>query len=182
MVRTSRNAGDQPDTDEVRRLLNEPNFEGAPNAIDDLQKRIVDRLLIEALLIIVQKHQICVNTFKTGHQFIAGLIDGPFIPKEYGGDGSWTNTHYYGRAVDIFEVDHKAVQSNGLSENVLDVGKILASIQKEKRPDQVIGPTAWTQALEKTNGDDGWLVVDEWQTRLHEDHLHIGYETEAQEG
>ncbi len=81
MVRTSRNAGDQPDTDEVRRLLNEPNFEGAPNAIDDLQEGIVDRLLIEALLTIVQKHQICVNTFKTGHQFIAGVIDGPFIPK-----------------------------------------------------------------------------------------------------
>ena len=74
------------------------------------------------------------------------------------------------------------MQSNGLSENVLDVGKILASIQKEKRPDQVIGPTAWTQALEKTNGDDGWLVGDEWQTRLHDDHLHIGYETETQEG
>lgn len=87
--------------------------------------------------------------------------------------GGLPNTHYYGRAADIRLVDGKPVQGNGADPDVVDVGEILASIPPGQRPDQIIGPPDWTEALDRSR-EAGW-ILDEDQLELHEDHLHLGY-------
>ena len=87
------------------------------------------------------------------------------------------NTHYYGRAADIRRVDGKPVRDNGADRNVLDVGRALANIPPQQRPDQIIGPSSWTEALGRSSRE-GWILDDD-QLELHEDHLHIGYLSEG---
>jgi hypothetical protein len=45
------------------------------------------------------------------------------------------------------------------------------------RPDQIIGPQSWAEALDRLH-EEGW-ILDEDQLELHEEHLHIGYRTEG---
>jgi hypothetical protein len=91
--------------------------------------------------------------------------------------GGLPNIHYYGRAADIRQVNGKRVRGNGADPNVLEVGEILASIPSQERPDQIIGPPDWTEALGRSLSE-GW-ILDEDQLELHEEHLHIGYRTEG---
>jgi hypothetical protein len=74
-------------------------------------------------------------------------------------------------------VNGKRVRGNGADPNVLEVGEILASIPSQERPDQIIGPPDWTEALGRSLSE-GW-ILDEDQLELHEEHLHIGYRTEG---
>jgi hypothetical protein len=50
------------------------------------------------------------------------------------------NTHYYGRAADIREVNGKPIRNNGDDPHVLGIGEALAGIPPNQRPDQIIGP------------------------------------------
>ena len=158
---------------EARELLKSPNFGATPQAAGDLERGVVDRRLVAALSTLTEKHRICVQAFKKGHYFVPGVPDGPRIPEGYGKAGGLPNTHYYGRAADVWWVDGKPVEGNATDQEVLKVGNILAVIPPVKRPDQIIGPAEWSGAL-GYGRDDGWVLAPD-QLRLHEDHIHIGY-------
>ncbi len=74
------------------------------------------------------------------------------------------------------QVDGKSIRGNGADPDLVDVGETLAGIPPQQRPDQIIGPPDWTEALGRSQ-DEGW-ILDEDQLELHEDHIHIGYRTE----
>jgi hypothetical protein len=158
---------------EARELLDNPNFGASPEAVGDLEAGIVDGRLVAALGAVAEEHMICVDAFKEGHYFLPGVPEGPLIPEGYGEAGGLPNTHYYGRAADIRWVDGESVRGNGTDPAVLGVGEVLLRLPPESRPDQVIGPPSWTEALGATR-EEGW-VLDEEQTDLHEGHIHLGY-------
>ena len=157
----------------AKELLETYNFEASPKAVGDLKAGAVDERLVTTLQAVARKNRICVDAFKTGHSFLPGIPDGPLIPDGYGEAGGLPNTHYYGRAADIQRVDGKPVQGNGTDPEVLAVGEAIASIPPQERPDQIIGPESWAEALGRSN-EEGW-ILDEDQLKLHEDHLHVGY-------
>jgi hypothetical protein len=158
---------------EARELLKSPNFGATPQAAGDLERGDVDRRLVAALGTLSEKHRICVQAFKKGHFFLPGVPDGPRIPEGYGEAGGLPNTHFFGRAADIWWVDGKPVEGNAADPEVLKVGRLLAGIPRGERPDQIIGPPAWSKAL-GYGREDGWVLAPD-QLKLHEDHIHIGY-------
>ena len=172
---------ESPDADSpqnnAQRLLTTPNFGAAPEAASDLEAGIVDERLQATLLTLTEEHSICVQTFKTGHRFLPGVEDGPTIPEGYGGAGGLPNTHYFGRATDVYWIDGEPVEGNGTKPAVLDVGQMLANMQPQQRPDQIIGPPNWTRRL-GYEWASGWVISQD-QLDLHEDHLHIGYQDES---
>ncbi|MGB3633979.1 MAG: hypothetical protein WA982_08055 [Rubrobacteraceae bacterium] len=168
---------DTPPTNDTQRLLSNPDFGATPEATGDLEAGIVDGRLIATLMTVTEEHSICVQTFKEGHRFLPNTEDGPKIPEGYGGAGGLPNTHYFGRATDIYYIDGEPIQDNGTNPAVLEVGRTLANLPPERRPDQIIGPPDWTQRL-GYEWASGWVISQE-QLDLHEDHLHIGYRDES---
>jgi hypothetical protein len=158
---------------EVRKLLEDHNFGATPQAVRDLERGVVDQRLIATLLILTREHRICVQTFKEGHHFLPGVPDGPRIPEGYGKAGGLPNTHFYGRAADVWWVDGMPVEGNARDPEILDVGEILAGIPPGRRPDQIIGPPRWVDAL-GYGRQKGWVLSPD-QLELHKDHIHIGY-------
>ena len=154
-------------------MLESRNFGATPQAAGDLERGIVDGRLVDALGELTKKHRICVQAFKKGHYFLPGIPDGPRIPEGYGEAGGLPNTHYFGRAADIWWVDGEPVEGNATDQEVLKVGRLLAGIPRGKRPDQVIGPPGWSRTL-GYGREEGWVLAPD-QLRLHEDHIHIGY-------
>lgn len=163
----------KPGSGRAEDLLADPDCKFSDVARADLEAGIVDEYLISTLQAVCRKHSISVNVFKTGHTFGPGLEEGPEIPVGYGNAGGYPNTHYFGRAADIWEVDGKPVEGNGADPAVVSVGRILAGLPTENRPDVVIGPDAWNQVL-GYGPEQGW-VIDQDQVALHADHLHVGY-------
>lgn len=167
---------EEPVRPEVRELLDDPNFGASSQAAQDLEAGIVDPRVVGALKAVAAEHEICVDVFKTGHYFIEGVEDGPVIPDGYGEAGGLPNTHYFGRAADIWDVDGKPVEGNGDDPDVQNVGWILAGLPPEQRPDQIIGPSAWNERLDRSRRE-GWILEQD-QIELHEDHIHIGFREE----
>ena len=157
----------------VRKLLANEDFGASGDAAEDLRSGVVDPRLVAALRTVADEHRICVDVFKEGHFFIEGVEDGPRIPDGYGRAGGLPNTHFFGRAADIRYVDGEPVEGNGSSPEVLDVGRVLASIPAPERPDQIIGPESWAEALGRST-EEGW-ILDEDQLERHKDHIHLGY-------
>jgi hypothetical protein len=158
---------------EAKELLENPNFEASSKAIGDLKAGIVDERLVTTLQAITQEHRVCVDAFKEGHYFLPGVPDGPLIPDSYGSAGGLPNSHYYGRAVDIRRVNGKSVSGNGTDPYVLDIGEIISRVPPQERPDQIIGPESWAEALGRSS-EEGW-ILDEDQLERHKDHIHLGY-------
>jgi hypothetical protein len=158
---------------EAKELLETRNFEASPKAIGDLKAGIVDERLVTTLQTITEEHRVCVDAFKEGHYFLPGVPDGPLIPASYGDAGGLPNSHYYGRAVDVRRVNGKSVRGNGTDPDVLDIGEIISRIPPQERPDQIIGPESWAEALGRS-GEEGW-ILDEDQIERHENHIHLGY-------
>lgn len=161
-------------------LMKNPNFQGTQEALDDLQAGIVDERMIATLQAIAKEHQIFIWAFKTGHYLAPGVPEGPTIPPEYSGTAAGApNTHYFGRAADIEVVDGINLREggHGSDEPVLDVGRILAGLSPQARPDVIIGPAAWTGTLGYPR-EAGW-IQDADQLAYHEDHLHLGYWSES---
>jgi hypothetical protein len=159
-------------------LLETRNFEASQRAIGDLRDGAVDERLVTTLQTVAEEHRICVDAFKEGHYFLPGVEDGPLIPEGYGKAGGLPNTHYHGRAADIRRVNGRPVRGNGADPEVLDVGRTLANIPPQQRPDQIIGPRGWTEALDRSRRE-GWILEND-QLALHEDHLHLGYTSEGE--
>jgi hypothetical protein len=162
---------------EAKELLGTRNFEASPKAVGDLREGIVDERLVATLQTVTKEHRICVDAFKEGHYFLPSIADGPRIPEGYGKAGGLPNTHYYGRAADIRRVDGRPVQGNGDDPDILDVGRTIAGIPSQQRPDQIIGPKSWVEALDHSRGE-GWILDDD-QLALHDDHLHLGYTSDS---
>ena len=164
---------DEPADTTAGRLLESPSFGATPQAAQDLEAGVVDERLVAALDTVAAEHRVCVEAFKEGHYFEPGVPDGPRIPEGYGEAGGLPNTHYFGRAADVWWVDGKPVEGNATDPEVLDIGRVLAEIPARRRPDQIIGPAAWANAL-GYGRERGW-VLERDQLELHEDHLHLGY-------
>jgi hypothetical protein len=81
----------RPGSIEARELLKSPNFGATPQAADDLKRGVADKRLAAALGMLTEKHRICVDTFKKGHFFLQGVLDGPRIPEGYGKAGGLLN-------------------------------------------------------------------------------------------
>jgi hypothetical protein len=160
-------------TGETRKLLETRNFEASRKAIEDLKGGIVDERLVIALQAVTEEHRVCVDAFKEGHYFLPRVPDGPLIPDNYGEAGGLPNTHYYGRAADIRRINGKPVRGNGTEPDTLNIGEVIAGIPLQERPDQIIGPENWTEALRRSR-EEGW-ILDEDQLERHEDHIHLGY-------
>ena len=158
---------------EAKELLETRNFEASSKAIGDLKAGIVDERLVTTLQAITEEHRVCVDAFKEGHYFLPGVPDGPLIPDSYGASGGLPNSHYYGRAVDVRRVNGKFVSGNGADPDVLDIGEIISRVPPQERPDQIIGPESWAEALGRSS-EEGW-ILDEDQLERHEDHIHLGY-------
>ena len=169
--------GAGPGRSEVRNLLKNPNFGATPQAVRDLERGVVDRRLVATLRGLTREHRICVQVFKEGHRFLPGIEDGPRIPEGYGKAGGLRNTHYFGRAADVWWVDGKPIEGNATDPGILEIGKILAGIPRYRRPDQIIGPPKWTGAL-GYGYQKGWVLAPD-QLELHKDHIHIGYVNDA---
>ncbi|MBA2442241.1 MAG: hypothetical protein H0V53_07540 [Rubrobacter sp.] len=138
---------------------------------------MVDERLVSALLAVSEDHGICVDAFKEGHYFLPGVEDGPEIPEGYGEAGGLPNTHYFGRAADIRWVKGEAVGDRATDPGVLGIGETLRGLPPGERPDQIIGPPAWTETL-GYDYEEGW-VPDEDQVELHDGHLHVGYTSQT---
>jgi len=164
---------DGPTGGAAGRLLENPAFGATPEAARDLEAGVVDERLVAALRTVAGEHRVCVEAFKEGHYFEPGVPDGPRIPEGYGEAGGLPNTHYFGRAADVWWVDGKPVEGNATDPEVLDIGRVLAEVPPQRRPDQIIGPPGWTRAL-GYGRERGW-VLERDQLELHEDHLHLGY-------
>ncbi len=160
-------------TGETRELLETRNFGASRNAIGDLKGGVVDERLVTTLQAVTEEHRVCVDAFKEGHYFLPGVPDGPLIPDSYGEAGGLPNSHYYGRAVDIRRVNDKPVRGNGTDSDVLNIGEIISRLPPQERPDQIIGPENWAEALGRSS-EEGW-ILDEDQLERHEDHIHLGY-------
>jgi hypothetical protein len=158
---------------EAKELLETRNFEASPKSIGDLKTGIVDERLVTTLQAITEEHRVCVDAFKEGHYFLPEVEDGPLIPDSYGDAGGLPNSHYYGRAVDIRRVNDKPVRGNGTDPDVLDIGEIISRLPPQERPDQIIGPENWAEALGHSS-EEGW-ILDEDQLERHKDHIHLGY-------
>ena len=157
----------------VRKLRESADFGATPQAVRDLERGVVDQRLVATLRALTKEHRVCVQAFKEGHRFLPGVEDGPRIPEGYGKAGGLPNTHYYGRAADVWWVDGKPVEGNATDPGTLEIGRILASIPPGRRPDQIIGPPGWTKKLGYGN-QKGWVLAPD-QLELHRDHIHIGY-------
>ena len=158
---------------EVRDLLEDANFGATPQAARDLERGVVDGRLVATLLALTREHRICVEAFKEGHRFLPGVEDGPRIPEGYGKAGGLPNTHYFGRAADVWWVDGKPIEGNATDPGILEIGETLAGIPRYRRPDQIIGPPGWTRTL-GYGYRKGWVLAPD-QLELHKDHIHIGY-------
>ncbi|WP_047865545.1 hypothetical protein [Rubrobacter aplysinae] len=169
--------GGGPAATGAERLLSRPNFGATPQAARDLESGVVDERMISTLLTVSEDHGICVQTFKEGHRFLPGVEDGPTIPEGYGDAGGLPNTHYFGRAADIYQIHGEPVEDNGTRPAVLEVGQTLGAIPPQNRPDQIIGPPDWTNRLNYPR-EAGWVPARD-QLQLHKDHLHLGYRDEA---
>ena len=164
----------------MRKLLKNDNFGATPQAVRDLERGLVDRRPVATLRTLTREHRICVQVFKEGHRFLPGVEDGPRIPEGYGKAGGLPNTHYFGRAADVWWVDGEPIEGNATDSGVLEIGKTLAGIPRNGRPDQIIGPPKWTRAL-GYGYQKGWVLAPD-QLELHRAHIHIGYVKDAKAG
>lgn len=160
-----------PGSGDPQALLESPNFDGNPGVMSDLQSGEVDPRLVAALEAIAAEHEIFVSAIKSDHPF------GPTIPGSYGSAGGAPNTHYYHRAADIAMVDGVSVAEAQTSESTLNVGKVLAGLPPESRPDEIIGPTDWIGTLGYSR--EQGFISDYSLTSLHEDHIHLGFASES---
>lgn len=157
--------GVDPGSGDTGELLDNPNFEASPGSIADLESGIVDERLVAALQAISAEHSINVTAIKSDHPYGATLeeIGMPGVP----------NSHYYGRTADIAEVDGMPVAGNGDTEEVLEVGRILAGLPPSERPDEIIGPAEWHAELGYPR--EAGFITDSALHASHSDHVHAGF-------
>jgi hypothetical protein len=149
---------------EVADLLAHANFKPSQHARADLERGKVNVRLVRVLGILVQKHMIKVSVIKTDHRME------PTTPR--GG----VNDHYHGRAADIVAVDGTPIMGHTVDPDVIDVGKMLRDMPPQQRPDTIMGPGAWQDALNVPRNTG--FINDTFHNSIHADQLHIGFKLE----
>ena len=65
------------------------------------------------------------------------------------------------------------MRGNGTDPDVLNVGEIISRVPPQERPDQIIGPESWADALGRSS-EEGWILNKD-ELERHKDHIHLGY-------
>lgn len=146
--------------DPVVELLNCANLSAPEPVRLDLASGRVDPRLLALLSSLLQRHALELSVIKTGHPM------GPMSP------AGRENDHLFFRAADIVAVDGLAIATSPVAEGVVDVGRYLMSVRGDARASRVMGPQEWLAAL---GAGDRSGFRDDFATRIHSDHLHIGF-------
>jgi hypothetical protein len=146
---------------ELEEILRSPNLEASEAALADLRSGSVDERLVALLRSLIESHGLRVPTIKTGHAM------GPTSP------GGRQNDHYFYLALDITAVDGVLVRDAPTAPATVALGRKLLGLRGEARPARVMGPAEWLAALGP--GDHTGFRDDEFATKIHRDHLHIGF-------
>jgi len=130
-------------------LVDNPNLTLTDEARADLLAGVVDQRVVDYLASLVANHRIAVSVFRTGHsQYVAGT--------------DRVSNHYYGRAVDIYEVDGVPVRASADGAHAL-AQQTLGSAPP-LRPDEFGSP--WADL-----GRHPGAFTD----AAHWDHIHAGW-------
>ena len=118
-------AGLHADTVDPAALLANPNLTLSPEAGADLAAGRVDRRVMEVLAAMAGDHRISVSVIETGHSMHVKGTDR-------------VSNHYYGRAVDIYEVDGAPVSA--ANDGALELAVALLTADASIRPDELGSP------------------------------------------
>lgn len=137
-------------------LVGHPNLTLTERAAADLSSGLVDPRVVALLARLVERHQLAVSVFKTGHSKCVGGGDYP---------GCSVSNHFHGRAVDIWMVDGARVSAGNPAAHQLVYGLVMMDAGDPLKPAEVGSPFAAYDPLPVffTDGD-------------HLAHVHIGYE------
>ncbi|MDQ4069889.1 MAG: lytic transglycosylase domain-containing protein, partial [Actinomycetota bacterium] len=130
-------------------LLANPNLVVTPEAAADLAAGRVDRRVVAALGAILARHRIKVSVFQTGHSMYVRGTDR-------------VSNHYYGRAVDIYEIDGAPV--SGSNNAAFELAVALLTAESSLRPDELGSP--WPQLSQFPGA---------FSDADHLGHLHLGW-------
>jgi peptidoglycan hydrolase CwlO-like protein len=132
----------------VQAILENPNINLSTVAQQDLAAGIVDPMVLDVVEFAASSHTISISVFATGHPY------GPTLDAL--GYAGYPNAHYFGRAVDIYEVDGAAVTSSNAAAQ-----QLAQAIYDNFAPAELGSP--WT--FGEGSFADG----------LHQDHIHVGW-------
>lgn len=132
----------------ARAILNNPNIYLTTMAQQDLAAGVVDARVLDVLEFAAQSHTISISVFSTGHPY------GPTLDAL--GYAGYPNAHYFGRAVDIYEVDGVAVTSGNAAAQ-----ELARAIFDNFAPEELGSP---------------WIFGDgSFSDAIHQDHIHVGW-------
>lgn len=132
----------------VQAILDSPNITLTAMAQQDLAAGVIDSRVLDVVEFASQEHAISISVFKTGHPYGATLDALGYV--------GYPNSHYFGRAVDIYAVDGVAVSSGNATAQAL-----AQSIFDNFGPAELGSP---------------WLFGSgSFSDALHQDHIHVGW-------
>ncbi len=132
----------------VQAVLENPSINLTSMAQQDLASGMIDPRILDVVEFAAQEHTISISVFSTGHPF-GPTLDGL-------GYAGYPNAHYFGRAVDIYEVDGASVTSGNAAAQSL-----AQSIFDNFGPAELGSP--WT------------FGEGSFSDALHQDHIHVGW-------
>lgn len=132
----------------VQAVLDNPSINLTSMAQQDLASGMIDSRVLDVVEFAAQEYTISISVFSTGHPF-GPTLDGL-------GLGGYPNAHYYGRAVDIYEVDGASVTSGNAAAQSL-----AQAIFDNFGPAELGSP--WT------------FGEGSFSDALHQDHIHVGW-------
>lgn|GEM_PF-2546555 len=139
----------------VQAILENPNITLTGVARQDLVSGIVDPRVLDVVEFAASEHAISISVFATGHPY------GPTLDAL--GYAGYPNSHYFGRAVDIYAVDGAPVSSGNQA-----AYELAQAIYARFSPAELGSP--WT------------FGAGSFSDALHQDHIHVGWAYAANGG
>ncbi len=132
----------------VQAILENPNITLTGMARQDLISGIVDPRVLDVVEFAASEHAISISVFATGHPY------GPTLDAL--GYAGYPNSHYFGRAVDIYAVDGAPVSSGNQA-----AYELAQAIHARFAPAELGSP--WT------------FGEGSFSDAMHQDHIHVGW-------
>ncbi|MCA3748491.1 MAG: hypothetical protein IN808_05045, partial [Rubrobacter sp.] len=132
----------------VQAILENPNITLTEMARQDLISGIVDPRVLDVVEFAASEHAISISVFATGHPY------GPTLDAL--GYAGYPNSHYFGRAVDIYAVDGAPVSSGNQA-----AYELAQAIHARFAPAELGSP--WT------------FGEGSFSDAMHQDHIHVGW-------
>ncbi len=148
-------SGLQPTPAKAADLVANPNIRLTPEATGDLLAGAVDARVVQTLTAVTARHRIAVSVFEASHSMFVNGTDR-------------VSNHYYGRAVDIYEVDGVPVSAS--NDAALELAVSLLTANSSLRPDELGSP--WPELAQ---------FAGAFSDADHVDHLHLGWQAKAPE-